>query len=76
MRGAVGSFHPGSGDMTRPRDVRGVICEFECGYEFAGSPVMQELERSVLGCDYGATSRTTRVAQFRYLNAQINAAQA
>jgi SAM-dependent methyltransferase len=47
--------------MTRPRDVRGVICEFECGYEFAGSPVMQELERSVLGCDYGATSWTTRV---------------
>src|SRR5438132_731602 len=40
----------------RPRDVRGVICEFECGYEFAGSPVMQELERSVLGSDYGATS--------------------
>ena len=44
----------------RPRDVRGVICEFECGYEFAGSPVMQELERSVLGSDYGATSWTTR----------------
>ncbi len=45
--------------MARPRDVRGVICEFECGYEFVGSPVMQELERSVLGCDYGATSWTT-----------------
>jgi SAM-dependent methyltransferase len=47
--------------MMRPRDVRGVICEFECGYEFVGSPVMQELERSVLGCDYGGTSWTTRL---------------
>ncbi len=47
--------------MTRPRDVQGVICEFECGYEFVGSPVLQELERSVLGCDYGGTSWTTRI---------------
>jgi hypothetical protein len=31
------------------------------GYEFVGSPVMQELERSVLGCDYGGTSWATRV---------------
>ena len=46
--------------MPRPRDIQGVICEFECGYEFAASPVMQELERSVLGSDYGATSWTSR----------------
>ena len=45
----------------RPRDVRGVLCEFECGYQFAGSGVMLELERCVLGSDYGATSWTSRL---------------
>lgn len=62
--------------MPRPRDVRGVICEFECGYEFVGSPVMQELERSVLGCDYGATSWTTcleaeRIARLLKLHPKV-----
>jgi len=45
----------------RPRDAQGVICEFQCGYQFASSPVMLELERSVLGSDYGATSWTSRL---------------
>ena len=38
----------------------GIPCDFTRDYEFARLPLMRELERSVLGCDYGGTSWTTR----------------
>jgi SAM-dependent methyltransferase len=34
--------------------------DFAKDYELGRSPVLRELERSVLGCDYGGTSWTTR----------------
>jgi len=39
----------------------GNCCElFAASYELATTPAMLEIERSVLGCDYGGTSWTTR----------------
>jgi O-methyltransferase StaMB len=35
-------------------------CEFERTYEAGRAPAVRELERCVLGCDYGGTSWTTR----------------
>lgn len=35
-------------------------CHFAAQYEQASHPAFRELERSVLGCDYGGTSWTTR----------------
>ncbi len=35
-------------------------CNFSRDYELGRLPAMRELERSVLGCDYGGTSWTTR----------------
>ena len=35
-------------------------CDFEKTYEHGSLPAMREMERSVLGCDYGGTSWTTR----------------
>ena len=34
--------------------------DFARDYELGRSPALLELERCVLGCDYGATSLTTR----------------
>ncbi len=45
--------------MTRAPEEQAVIDRFDKRYERAGAPVMQDIERSVCGCDYGATSWTT-----------------
>jgi SAM-dependent methyltransferase len=37
-----------------------LACDFERSYEAGRAPAVRELERSVLGCDYGGTSWTTR----------------
>ena len=36
-------------------------CDFAGSYERSRLPALRELERNVLGCDYGGTSWTTRV---------------
>lgn len=41
-------------------DVRAIFDRFSKKYEHAQSDVMREIERTVCGCDYGATSWTTR----------------
>jgi ubiquinone/menaquinone biosynthesis C-methylase UbiE len=46
--------------MPRPNDPKTLACDFARSYELGRSPVVRELERSVLGCDYGGTSWTTR----------------
>lgn len=38
----------------------GAACDFARDYEIAQLPLMREIERCVRGCDYGATSWTTR----------------
>ena len=38
----------------------GAACDFARDYEIAQEPLMREIERSVRGSDYGATSWTTR----------------
>ena len=35
-------------------------CDFAGSYERSRLPAVRELERNVLGCDYGGTSWTTR----------------
>lgn len=46
--------------MPHPQDARALRCEFERSYALSRSPLVRELERSVCGCDYGATSWTSR----------------
>ena len=46
--------------MSRPHDVKALTASFARTYELGRSPVIRELERCVLGCDYGGTSWTTR----------------
>lgn len=46
--------------MARPRDPKALACEFDRTYECGCAPAVRELERHVLGCDYGGTSATTR----------------
>lgn len=48
----------------------GAACDFERDYEIAQAPLMREIERCVRGCDYGATSWTTR-AQAEQLAARL-----
>ena len=45
--------------MQAPRFC-GAACDFEHDYVIAQAPVMRDIERSVRGSDYGATSWTTR----------------
>jgi len=42
------------------QDPKAVGCEFERTYALGRAPAVRELERCVLGCDYGGTSWTTR----------------
>jgi 27-O-demethylrifamycin SV methyltransferase len=46
--------------MPRPLDAKAVACEFERTYALGRASAVRELERCVLGCDYGGTSWTTR----------------
>ena len=46
--------------MKDSESVAAAACDFEKSYEQARLPAVRELERSVLGCDYGGTSWTTR----------------
>lgn len=46
--------------MARTEAELTTIEEFESSYRNVTSPVMQSIERSVCGCDYGGTSWTTR----------------
>ncbi len=46
--------------MPRTADERAVISRFSDRYKVARSQVLLEIERAVCGCDYGATSWTTR----------------
>ncbi len=46
--------------MTRSLDEQTLTQRFSKLYQVAGSPVMLDVERAVLGCDYGGTSYTTR----------------
>jgi len=59
-------FDPGhcdyaSGQMSLSVDADRCGCDFVSSYEQSRLPIMREVERSVLGCDYGGTSWTTRV---------------
>lgn len=47
-------------DIPCSRNVEGLACDFSRDYELGRLPAMRELERNVLGCDYGGTSWTTR----------------
>jgi SAM-dependent methyltransferase len=50
-----------SGDVVPPsRDVRALTAEFERSYLLGRLGALREVERCVNGCDYGATSWTTR----------------
>ncbi len=46
--------------MARLQDLDALVARFSKGYQLCGCPALQEMERSVLGCDYGGTSWTTR----------------
>ena len=46
--------------MTRAHDAKAVACKFERSYALGRAAAVRELERCVLGSDYGATSWTTR----------------
>ena len=46
--------------MSRVQSVKELTSCFGKDYELGRSPAMRELERCVQGCDYGATSWTTR----------------
>ncbi|MFQ5937695.1 MAG: class I SAM-dependent methyltransferase, partial [Acidiferrobacterales bacterium] len=46
--------------MSRTLDEQALAARFAEQYQLYQSPVMRELERAVLGCDYGGTSWTTR----------------
>jgi SAM-dependent methyltransferase len=46
--------------VARALDAKAVKCQFERTYACGCAPVVRELERRVLGCDYGGTSWTTR----------------
>ena len=46
--------------MVKTAAEREMIAQFEQSYRRARSPVIQMIERSVCGCDYGGTSWTTR----------------
>jgi ubiquinone/menaquinone biosynthesis C-methylase UbiE len=46
--------------MPRSQAERATIEEFEASYRKVTSSVLQSIERSVCGCDYGGTSWTTR----------------
>lgn len=46
--------------MTDPEDTDTSRSDFERTYEQGRLPAMRQLERCVLGCDYGGTSWTTR----------------
>ena len=51
--------------MARATDAKEMSCRFERSYTLGRAPATRELERCVLGCDYGATSWTTRSAADR-----------
>jgi ubiquinone/menaquinone biosynthesis C-methylase UbiE len=53
--------------MTVGAAERETIAEFDRSYSRARSPVIQTIERSVCGCDYGGTSWTTREEAERIL---------
>ncbi len=57
--------------MKDPESVAAAACDFEKSYEQARLPAIRELERSVLGCDYGGTSWTTR-SQADQIAAMLN----
>lgn len=46
--------------MSRSQNVKELASRFAKDYELGRSATMRELERCVLGCDYGGTSWTTR----------------
>ena len=46
--------------MACAQDEQALRCRFARDYELARLPAMREIERRVLGCDYGGTSWTTR----------------
>jgi ubiquinone/menaquinone biosynthesis C-methylase UbiE len=46
--------------MSRSQNVKELTSCFAKDYELGRSPAMRELERCVIGCDYGGTSWTTR----------------
>ncbi|MDQ6824940.1 MAG: class I SAM-dependent methyltransferase [Candidatus Eremiobacteraeota bacterium] len=47
-------------DMSRHQDLNALVARFSKGYQLCCCPALQEMERSVLGCDYGGTSWTTQ----------------
>lgn len=53
----VSEFAPMTNQCNVVRDQR---CDFAVSYELSRLPALRELERNVLGCDYGGTSWTTR----------------
>lgn len=46
--------------MECPQDEKALRARFARDYELARLPAVQEIERRVLGCDYGGTSWTTK----------------
>ena len=65
-----------SGDAAQVTTRRRNCARFSRDYELLGSIPMRHLERTVLGCDYGATSWTTRreagrIAELLGLNADM-----
>ena len=65
-----------SGDAAQVTTLRRNCARFSRDYELLGSIPMRHLERTVLGCDYGATSWTTRreaarTAELLGLNARM-----
>ena len=51
--------------MTCIQDEEALRCRFARDYELGRSPAMREIERRVLGTDYGGTSWTTRAEAVR-----------
>ena len=56
-----------NGSMQPTKDEKALRSKFARDYELGHLPALQEIERRVLGCDYGGTSWTTRDEAVRIL---------
>ena len=55
--------------MNNPKSNNSSSCDFEKSYEQGRAPAVRQLTKSVLGCDYGGTSWTTRAQADQIVNA-------
>ena len=59
--------------MAHSQGVNALVARASKGYELGCWPAMQEMERGVLGCDYGGTSWTTLASETTTAALTLNA---